>query len=173
MDLTNQIIEKIYKRAGTKKVKRQFYVCKCIKCENIATMNKYDFKRWSGRCKKCARKLREYEALYNKFISKTQKNNIPNSISYEDFVKFAEKPYCTYCYTHVNFAKFHMEKKGYGYNLDRKNNSLEYSVDNCVVCCWRCNNSKSNRYSHEEWYLMNVSFREKNNNLQDSGSFNS
>lgn len=177
MDLSNQIIETVIKPIGVKGTKTTFYICKCTteQCPRSATIRKYDFKKWSGFCKKCADKikldkarkiwsgtnLREYEALYNRFVALAQRKNLSNSISYEDFVKFTENPYCSYCYTYVNFAKFHLGKNGWGYNLDRTDNSLGYSVDNCVVCCWKCNNSKSNRYSEEEWRVMNVSFRQK------------
>jgi hypothetical protein len=47
------------------------------------------------------------------------------------------------------------------YQLDRKDNALGYSVDNCVVCCHRCNDAKSNGYDYEEWYGMTAYFRSK------------
>lgn len=40
-----------------------------------------------------------------------------------------------------------------------KDNSLGYSVSNCVVCCHRCNDAKSNGYSYEQWFGMTAYFR--------------
>jgi hypothetical protein len=37
------------------------------------------------------------------------------------------------------------------YNLDRKDATKGYFRDNCVACCARCNRSKSNTFSFEEW----------------------
>lgn len=29
----------------------------------------------------------------------------------------------------------------------------------CVECCWRCNNAKSNNFTHEQWFKMTECFR--------------
>jgi hypothetical protein len=38
-----------------------------------------------------------------------------------------------------------------GYNLDRKDSSVGYVISNLVVCCKRCNLSKADRFTYEEW----------------------
>jgi len=34
--------------------------------------------------------------------------------------------------------------------VDRKDNSIGYTQDNCVACCWRCNKIKGEFLDHEE-----------------------
>lgn len=41
--------------------------------------------------------------------------------------------------------------KGCAYYLDRKDSFEGYSVENCVVCCSRCNQAKSNFFTYEQW----------------------
>jgi hypothetical protein len=38
--------------------------------------------------------------------------------------------------------------------LDRKNNLLGYSYNNCVACCWPCNKAKSGEFTYEEFLLI-------------------
>ena len=35
------------------------------------------------------------------------------------------------------------------YNLDRKDNSIGYSKNNCVVCCSTCNYIKGDKFTYE------------------------
>lgn len=56
----------------------------------------------------------------------------------------------------INWAKHSTdagtEHENNGYHLDRKNTNNPYSLENCVVCCNRCNYGKSNMFSYDEWY---------------------
>lgn len=39
---------------------------------------------------------------------------------------------------------------GNNYNLDRKDNAVGYTVENCVVCCKSCNKTKWTSLDYEE-----------------------
>lgn len=47
-----------------------------------------------------------------------------------------------------HYCKGALSLKGHG--LDRKNNNLNYSIDNVVACCGGCNRTKGDRLSYEE-----------------------
>lgn len=36
-------------------------------------------------------------------------------------------------------------------NLDRKDSVKPYTLDNVVVCCWRCNKVKNTTFTYTEW----------------------
>ena len=158
----------IYKLVGKAKKKFKFVVHQCTVCNNDIETRIYEFEKHSKICKKCSnlKKLekarivgdcnrsRPYECLYKTFLKHAKRKNIDNDISYEQFIEFANDPYCHYCLKQVNFYKYNLTKNGSSYNLDRKDNNLSYSKDNCVVCCWKCNNGKSNSFSYYEWFNM-------------------
>lgn len=41
-------------------------------------------------------------------------------------------------------------------NLDRKDNSRGYDIDNVVVCCGRCNYAKGSHFTHDEWKKIGI-----------------
>ena len=79
------------------------------------------------------------------------------SLTYEEFLEFTKTSKCFYCDAAVKWKEF--SSGGYGYNLDRKDNSLSYTKENCVVCCKRCNMGKRDTFTFEEWYGMTSYFR--------------
>jgi hypothetical protein len=44
--------------------------------------------------------------------------------------------------------------RGKSFEVDRKNPKGEYSVNNCVLCCYFCNNDKSDVFSAEQYSLL-------------------
>ena len=72
-----------------------------------------------------------------------------NRQQYEEFEKFTHYQNCHYCSLPLKWMP-HYAGKG-GWQLDRKDNSLGYSVENCVVCCKHCNLAKGKHFSYEEW----------------------
>lgn len=154
------------------KKRETVYVFKCNSCENELHLRKPDFKKCTGLCRGCSNdksakergylyRKKPYEALFNIFKRKTIKSGKINDISYEQFVKFTEQNNCFYCYSSVFWTEYNVSENGSSYNLNRKNNTLGYTADNCVVCCWKCNESKKDNFSHEEWYGMTEYFRNK------------
>jgi hypothetical protein len=87
-------------------------------------------------------------------------------ITYEDFMVFTKVNKCHYCHGAVNWYP-HTKLNGKevpgsrSYKLDRKDNKLGYSTENCVVCCKRCNEGKSGDFTYEEWYGMTAFLRNK------------
>lgn len=153
------------------KGKARFYSFKCANnnCNNVVSIKKSDFKyRKTGLCKKCSNlikldysrknfvssKLKPYEALYNSIIKLCKEKQINISITFEEFLEFTKINNCVYCNSEVTWVKYNISKNGYRYNLDRKDSTIGYKKDNLVVCCWRCNDLKSNKFSFEEFKLI-------------------
>lgn len=109
--------------------------------------------------------IKEYQWLFTKFKKECEKRKRDNTISFKEFLKFTQINRCHYCNSTINWSKHHPDCRrhleSHGYHLDRKNNDEDYSVENCVVCCNRCNFSKSDRFSYNEWYGMTQYLRNK------------
>lgn len=96
-------------------------------------------------------RLRPYEALYRYFLRMAERVNHTVELSYEEFLGFVSIDECHYCGSLISWVKSTQSRESLSYNLDRKDNSHGYSVSNCVVCCTRCNLSKGNRFTYDEW----------------------
>src|ERR1019366_1694330 len=65
---------------------------------------------------------------------------------------------CHYCGTEIIWPKLYEIRLTSGghrkqcsrSNLDRMNNDIGYTAENCVVCCFSCNTTKSNKLTYEE-----------------------
>lgn len=102
--------------------------------------------------------LTPFKRVYNRLVKNSARRGIECSITYEEYIEFTKQESCHYCNDKIPW-KAH----GRGANstfLDRKD-SGPYQKDNVVVCCWRCNDSKSNNFSYEEWYAMTEYLRKK------------
>jgi hypothetical protein len=121
------------------------WLCKCS-CGKTSPVTSSALRHGeSKQCAVCARKgrrKRPYERLYNRL---TTRASLEVSLTYEEFLEFVTVTTCHYCDLHI-----HWIEQGTGaYNLDRKDNSLGYSKDNCVVCCKECNYIKGAKFSYE------------------------
>lgn len=137
------------------------WLCRCV-CGTVREVFRVTLMRRKCRGCGCVGKspLRPYEALYNAFNNRTRRDV---AISYEEFVKFTCEKTCHYCGSYIAWAKCHTSKNGSAYNLDRKDNDLGYTVENCVVCCKRCNSAKSDHFTYEEWVEIGDLIRRQNN----------
>ena len=112
---------------------------------------------------------RPYEAFYNQLMRNAKKRNLVVDILYEAFLEYTKQPNCHYCTDPVMWVEYREQntrgsKVGRcGYHLDRKDSSLGYLKANVVVACARCNWSKSDRFSYEEWFVMTAPLRFKGN----------
>lgn len=170
------IIKEFRKPRGSLSRLIRYYKCKCStkECNVISDIDIYVFKKWSGYCKKCSnlkkltaidRKLhttakRPYEALYNNLIKQAKRRKKQFSLTLNDFVEFTKQSRCHYCYSNITWTKVNLSTNGFRTNLDRKDNSKGYEVENLVVCCWRCNNGRRNLFTYEEWFRMTKFFRD-------------
>ena len=99
----------------------------------------------------------EIDQLRKHYINQTFQTVLPK----EDFVEFVNRGnQCDYC--HITLPQINelidkrkLNKKhitrGWSLEIDRKVPNLEYTVDNCVWCCYWCNNAKTDEFSYEEF----------------------
>jgi hypothetical protein len=128
------------------------YVYDCIKCgENEIRLNFGALSTSQGTCRSCAAKKRPYEYIFGALKASARIKKQPVSLTYEEFVEFISTEECHYCGSHIDWRP-HAVGENYpkGYYLDRKDNALGYSKDNCVPCCTSCNFIRQDKLTHEE-----------------------
>jgi hypothetical protein len=91
--------------------------------------------------------LRPYEALY-RIVTRQPRHRV--EFTFAQFLAFTTITACHYCDAPVVWHPYPKQGKA-NYNLDRKDNSKEYTVENCVVCCARCNRGKGADFTYAEW----------------------
>jgi len=80
--------------------------------------------------------------------------------TFQEFLKFVSVSNCHYCGETIRWEMYSGRfGNRHHLNLDRKDNSIGYTVDNCVVCCPRCNRMKGT-LSYEEFYEFTRPIRE-------------
>lgn len=90
-----------------------------------------------------------FESRYNRMVRGCKRHFREMEISYAQFLVFTLIQRCHYCNGLIDWGPYY----GYGdgrYNLDRKDNTLGYTKENCVVCCKSCNWTKCSNLSYEE-----------------------
>jgi hypothetical protein len=118
--------------------------CGCLKVEKCREVGKATAKR-------------PYESLYNRFVRTNEKRNVEVSVTYEDFLRMTEWDQCHYCSSALNW-------KGQGYNIDRADNEIGYTLANCIPCCSKCNTGKSNMFTRLQWQQL-VWFMQENTDI--------
>ena len=91
---------------------------------------------------------RPFESLFNTIAHLAKRRGISVSLTYEEYLGFTSITECHYCDAPLIWEPFN---KVNGHKLDRKDNSLGYSKENCVVCCSFCNRAKSNIFTYEQF----------------------
>jgi hypothetical protein len=103
------------------------------------------------------RRLRPFENPYNRLPKAAESRNLEQTLSYEDYLEFTKIPNCHYCEALISWQPYagRSENKhgrtSLPYYLDRKDNNLGYTKENCVVCCSRCNRGKMHLFTYEQW----------------------
>lgn len=78
-------------------------------------------------------------------------------------VENAEK--CEYCHITTEQINELIEKqklfkkhitRGWSFEIDRKEANLEYTKGNCVICCYWCNNAKTDEFSFDEFKNIGI-----------------
>ena len=146
---------------------QKVFIYKC-QCGAEIRSQQTHLKVHSGKCIRCAQFNEPFKATYNEMIKSCSRRNIDHTISYEDFIEFTKILKCHYCMTNIIWSPHtksnNEEIKGSrSYKLDRMNNDVGYHKDNCVVCCKRCNEGKSNKFSYLEWFGMTKFLRDRHN----------
>lgn len=149
---------RVYRVRGVKKTVSRIFICPCSVCGKEMKLRACSFKRHGGMCLRCRqtrnRRTRPYETLYLHLCRQAVKRGKSNSLTYEQFLEFTEIKNCHYCDAPLVWTLVQREystKTFWGYNLDRKENSLGYSKENCVASCSRCNKSRMGYFTYEEW----------------------
>lgn len=108
------------------------------------------------------RRLSPFRSLYNMFlnVNKHRKNIVKIELSFDEFLVFTKTSTCYYCGDLITWKPYRTVGGSVAYNLDRKNNKLGYTKDNCVVCCKGCNLLKSHFDMNE--FLLRVGKISKN-----------
>lgn len=122
--------------------------CGCAKLENVK-----DWRRKTGRSMtsngNCYLLLRAYE-------NNAKQSNRSFSLTLNKFEEITSQN-CHYCGSAPS-KKFTSRSRNanatpYVYNgIDRKNNEIGYEDDNCLPCCWDCNQAKGSK-NYEEFIL--------------------
>lgn len=146
------------------RIEKYFYVFNCTLCFSEIKSKPYYLNKHSGLCRSCCMKKRPYEQIFNKLKNTAKNEKHDLDITYLDFLKYTNEPDCYYCGSRIDWQPYGYIESKYrhgSYFLDRRDNDKGYSVENCLVCCTRCNIAKGNRYTYEEWYGMTAYFRNK------------
>jgi 5-methylcytosine-specific restriction endonuclease McrA len=115
-----------------------------------------DMKDWKENNKK------NIDSLLKHYIENTFRKVFPR----KDFDQLLEpEQKCEYCHITkeqidvlINKRKLYKKHitRGWSLEIDRKEPNLEYTKKNCVMCCYWCNNAKTDEFSYEEFKKIGV-----------------
>jgi hypothetical protein len=120
--------------------------------------NKHNNKKWydenhDKQTKKQKIYGRTLKGLFVHLLQECKRKGVDCNLSFEEFCELRGK-FCHYC----KVGKL----SGASHSLDRKDSNLGYSLENCVPCCWPCNDTKGHRMSYDEMINL-MAFRAKAN----------
>jgi hypothetical protein len=142
------------------KLRKAILKCPTLDCINTVTIKYRDTRDIQDiKCKKCSdieKRKRPYERTYNRSIYGVTLRNkkIKWLMSYEEFAYLCKIPNCHYCNQPLNRAEYAADDGLDSLLLDRKDSNKDYSLDNCVPCCPKCNFTKNDRVSYDEMVLV-------------------
>jgi hypothetical protein len=138
------------------------YYFDCKECGvEINSQHQY-LKNHSGLCRSCTQKGPDLFPAYNNLVNNRHAIHVPVELTYEEFILLASDPKCHYCDKELCRTSSKSKPNYRAYMLDRKDNSKSYSFENCVPCCWSCNQIKGSRFSYEEFLKIAVVIRDIN-----------
>lgn len=153
------VVEKI---VGTDK--RHNSTCQCLcDCGNRKNVLSYRLKNKHTKSCGCAwhpRNLQPYEWLYHLLKVSAKRTGRNADMTFHEFLSFTTIKYCHYCGTELEWSPFNEKGKNKSYYLDRKDNDVGYTKNNCVVCCRRCNWIKGNEFTYSEMLKLGESVKE-------------
>ena len=128
------------------------------------------------RCRRCSnthnwdKKRKPHESTFNVLVAAARERGVEVSLTLDDFCAFTHSSHCHYCGADVHWAERRSHRKPKGHNLDRKDNSKGYSIENCVVCCFECNRIKSDWFSYEEMRVLGEVIKKFPRRLRKTGN---
>ena len=129
---------------GQDKHRRSIWAVRC-KCGTNKEVFGSNLRRGEAQSCGCSHFLKPFEALYNVLRSRSAQRPVAVDLSFEEFLVFTDTKECHYCSTDILW-----DERGQRTNLDRKDNNLGYTKENCVVCCRECNVVKGARFTYEQ-----------------------
>ena len=160
--------------------RHKIYDLQCLKCGDIISTA---VKAFNKNCKKCGswgpvgdkKSKRETTAperqLWNKYKHGAKDRFIEFSISDELFAEIVHQK-CFYCGKSptqiMTLKRLHNNTLIYN-GVDRFDNTQGYTKENCVPCCWECNQAKRN-YSIDTWISMVTQWSERIDKWQEKKS---
>lgn len=161
MLLLENSLERVPKRYGKKL--GYLYKFKCVNCPKEILVQKGAFKRHSGKCKSCAIKGEEYKFIYTELKKTKNHKHKEFTLTFEEFKIIISNNFCHYCGRELIF---HKHSRDWGknltraYQLDRKDNSIGYTFENSIPCCWTCNRLKSDIFTYNEFILLSPTLKD-------------
>jgi hypothetical protein len=147
------VIEELEKNKHSKIM----WLCKCD-CGNYKKINGDYLK--SGDTKSCGcfqsesvieRNMKpKYHWIFTILRETAKKSGKCCELTYGDVCEFTNIINCHYCNENIMWKEHGVKGQTHGYQLDRKDNSIGYTMENCVVCCKSCNRIKGNKFTHTE-----------------------
>lgn len=92
--------------------------------------------------------------LYCSYVSGARRRGLAFELSRDEFAAIVTKP-CTYCgRKEVNVVSVpHYRTKFYYTGIDRVDNTIGYTLENCVPCCKQCNQAKMD-LTHDDFVKL-------------------
>jgi len=142
--------------------------------DNLQVLREYVQVYWQQETDNCIRG-KKIDDIYNKMknwrvdhktnLDDLQKHYIMNMYERifpsEDFIHMIEDgKECHYCHTSIDQINRLIEKgkiykkhitRGWSLEIDRMKPNYEYTKGNCVICCYWCNNAKTDEFSYDEF----------------------
>lgn len=95
---------------------------------------------------------------YNTYKTRAEKKKLEFELTNDEFDNIKNKK-CYYCHKE--------NSNGHQNGVDRKNNNIGYTIENCVTCCRECNQMKSNMGDNMFInYCYNISKYNLENNIE-------
>lgn len=133
----------------------RMYDCICS-CGNTSIVSLSDLRRGASRgCFTCGVKTTQsktfipYGRVYKNYKNGAANRGLPFELSFEDAVKLFKSD-CHYCKSPLSNSYSGGGSTWHYNGIDRKDNSLGYTIDNCVPCCRICNIGKAG-LSYEDY----------------------
>ena len=121
-------------------------------------------KKWDSKSKKFDKNNKEILTIFEGKYGTRFENNYP----FEEFKELFDQDKCGYCDIQESdiarltqmgkiYKKHH---RGSSLEIDRRKPNDEYTKDNCVRCCYWCNNAKTDEFSEIEFVSIAEKIRE-------------